>query len=77
MMIKIMDKYAKLKMFHHDRWLQAYMYTFVYVDPKAIPVGGYFRLTKKLLRSTRKYQLQYQPENICSDLVTYFHKNIS
>ena len=34
----IMDKYAKLKMFHHDRRLLVYMYDFMYVDTEKMTV---------------------------------------
>ena len=44
--IKNMDKYAQLKTFHHDRQLQVYMYDFMYVDTKTIPVEDYFPATK-------------------------------
>ena len=41
-----MDKYAQLKRFHNDRWLQVYMYAFMYVDPETMPVEYHFNATK-------------------------------
>ena len=41
-----MDKYAEQKKFHHDHQLQVYMYAFMYVDPKTIPVEENFPATE-------------------------------
>ena len=55
-----MDKYALLKIFHHDLQIQVYMYAFMYVDTETMPVEDYFTATKKLLKNTRKCQLRDQ-----------------
>ena len=69
-----MNKYAQLKGFHHNRQLQFYMYAFMYVDPETIPVGNFFPIQKHLLRTTIKYQIQDQPQNVVLYLVTYVQK---
>ena len=71
-----MDTYTQLKRFHHDHGLQFYIYAFMYVDTKTILVEDYFPATKLLLVTTRKFQLQYQYQNISLDLVTYIQNNI-
>ena len=62
--IKIMDKYAQLERFHHDLWLQFYMYDFMYGDNQKVPVGNHFTSTKHFLWNTRKSELQDQSQNI-------------
>ena len=52
--IKIMDKYAQLKRFHHYHWLQFYMYTVMYVDPDVMPVEGYFPNTETFSYNYKK-----------------------
>ena len=37
-----MDKYAQMKRFHHDRWLQVYIYVFMFIFPETIPDDPYF-----------------------------------
>ena len=39
-----MYKYALLKMFHHDRQIQFYMYAFIYVNSDTMPVEEFFQL---------------------------------
>ena len=46
-----MDEYAQLKRFHHERQLQSYMYDFMYVDPKTMPVEDYFQLKNKFVEN--------------------------
>ena len=64
-----MDKYLKLKRFHPDLQLQVYRYYFMYVDLKKIPVEDHF--PDFFWRTTRKFQLQDQSQNIVFDLVTH------
>ena len=52
--INIMCKYAQLKRFLHYRWLQVYMYDFMYVDPQTIPVEDNFTDTKKVVVTYNK-----------------------
>ena len=51
---KIMDKYAQLKKFHHDRRVQVYMYAFMYVYPDTIPLWGHFTATKTFVVNYKK-----------------------
>ena len=51
---KIMYKYAKPKMLHHDRRLQFYIYDFMYVDPDIIPVEDHFTATKTFVNHYKK-----------------------
>ena len=39
-------KYAQLRSFYHDGLLQVYIYTFMYVDTKTIPMGDHFTAKK-------------------------------
>ena len=39
--MKTIDKYAKLKRFHHDRPLKVYIYDFMYIDPQTMPAEDY------------------------------------
>ena len=41
-----MDKYAQLKRFHCERWLQFYMHSFMYVDPDKMSEDDCFPDTK-------------------------------
>ena len=43
--IKMMDKYAQLKCFYHERQLQVYMYAFLYVDTEKMLVEEQFTAT--------------------------------
>ena len=49
-----MDKYAKLKIFHHDRRLQVYMYDFMYVDPEKMSAEDHFPATTCLVVNYKK-----------------------
>ena len=49
-----MDKYAQLKRFFHDLRIQFYMYDFMYVDPKTMPVEDYFPATKTCVDNYKK-----------------------
>ena len=40
------DKYAQIKRFHYDRWLQVYMNAFIYVDTEIIEEDEYLPATK-------------------------------
>ena len=51
---KVMYKYAQLKMFHHDRRLQVYMYAFMYIDLETSPVEGHFTYTKTIIVNYKK-----------------------
>ena len=53
-MIKIIDKYAQIKRFHHDSWLQLYIYAFMYVDTENIPEDDYLPATKILVDNCKK-----------------------
>ena len=53
-MIKIMDKYAQLNMFHYDHRLQVYIYDFIYVDPETMPAEDHFPATKKIVLRYKK-----------------------
>ena len=48
---KNMDKYTQLKMFHHGRRLQVYMYSLIYVNPETIPVEDHFPTTKNYVEN--------------------------
>ena len=50
-----MDKYAQLKRFHNDSRIQVYMYAFIYVDPKTIPVEDLFFATKNIVVNYKKF----------------------
>ena len=41
-----MDKYAQIKRFHYDRWLQVYMDAFIYVDSDTTEEEEYLPYTK-------------------------------
>ena len=49
-----MDKYAQLKRFHHERRLQVYIYDFMYVDTKTMPVDELFIASKKFVENYKK-----------------------
>ena len=49
-----MYKYAQLESFHHDHRLQVYMYAFMYVYHKTMPVGDHFPSTKIFLVNYKK-----------------------
>ena len=51
---KTMDKYALLKRFHNDRWIQVYVYAFMYVNPKTIPVEDNFLDAKRIFDKYKK-----------------------
>ena len=48
-----MDKHKQLKLFHHNRQLQVYMYNFMCVDTETIPV-------KEHLTATRTFIVNYK-----------------
>ena len=45
-MINNNGKYTLMNTFHHDCWLQVYMYDFMYIDTDTIPVEDYFPDTR-------------------------------
>ena len=55
---KTMDKYALLNRFHNGRWLQVYMFSFMYVDPKTMPVEDCFPATKIFVDEYKKMSTQ-------------------
>ena len=52
-----MDKYALLKMFHHHRIIQVYVYAFVYINSETIPVKAYFTATKTFVKNYKKISI--------------------
>ena len=50
----MMDKYAQLKRFHHDRQLQVYMYAFMYINHQIMPLEDHFIATKTFLMNYKK-----------------------
>ena len=66
-----MYKYTQMKMFHHDRWLQVYMYAFMHVDPQPIQADYHFLLQEYLLWNTIKCPILEQSQKKGLDLVTY------
>ena len=52
-----MDKYAQLNRLHHDRQLQVYMYSFMYVDPQKIPVKENFVATLNVSVNYKKMSI--------------------
>ena len=42
---KNMHKCVELERFHHEHWLQLYMYDFMYVDTQTMPVEDSFSAT--------------------------------
>ena len=56
--LKTIDKFALVKRCNYDVQLQVFMYAFMYVDPKTMSEEDYFKLQNKLLKTTRKCQLQ-------------------
>ena len=44
-MIKNNEKCALTKRFHHDHWIQVYMFDFIYVDTVTMPEEYYFPAT--------------------------------
>ena len=49
-----MDKYAQLNTFDHDHKLQVYIYAFVYVDPRTMPVKYHIYDTKPFIENYKK-----------------------
>ena len=39
------DKYSLMQRFHHYRWIQFYVYDFMYVDPDTMSEEDYFPAT--------------------------------
>ena len=72
-----MYQYEQLKIFHHDHFIQVYIYSFMYVDPGTMPVDDNFPATKTSLTTTRNFQLQDQSQNIGFDLYTHVQKIMS
>ena len=72
-----MNKYAQLKRFHHENWLQVYMHAFMNFHPEKMPVEKNLLQKKCLLQTTRKCQLQDQSQNIGLDLVACIHNIMS
>ena len=68
------DKYAQIKRFHYERWLQVYMYDFMYVDPEKMKEDEYYHTQIYLLETTRRYQLQDQSPKVCLEFFTYVQK---
>ena len=52
-----MEKYAHMKMFHHDHRIQVYMYSSMYVNPKKISKEEYFPAT--IFQDYKKVKLSY------------------
>ena len=76
-MIKNNNKYSQMKRFHHDCRLQVYMYTSIYVDSETMTEENHYPTKKRQLRTTIKYQLQDQSQNIGLDLFTYVQNVMS
>ena len=49
-----MNKYAQLKRCHCDRQLQVYMYAFMYVNPKTMPIEDHFIATRTFVVNYNK-----------------------
>ena len=75
--LKRKHKYAQLKRFYYDPRLKLYMYTFMYVDPKTIPVEDHFPVTKKSVVNFKKISTPGPVSKIGLDLVVYFQNIMS
>ena len=47
-------KYVLLKRFHHDHFLQVYVYDFMYIDPKTMSVEENFPAAKQFVENNNK-----------------------
>ena len=72
-----MEKYALIKIFHHDPQIQVYMYYFMYVYPETIKRRTNYQIPEDMMRTTRKGKLLDQYQNILLGLITFFQKIIS
>ena len=53
-----MDKYAPMKWFNHDHWLQVHMYALMCNYTQTMTENDYFSAKKTFVEKYKKYQLQ-------------------
>ena len=61
---KTMDKYAQIKRFRYDHWLQVYMDAFIYVDNETIEEDDYLPATNFFCKLQEKVRSIISPNTL-------------